>query len=149
MNPIDLSKEGQLARSPGRENRPCPNTGEPLRSCDCFSCKGRRARSKGKTKQRVARRGLEKTFQAVAGPTATSTSDEENWRLPVRVEVKAGGMAKTVDTFYRKTKAQSDVGAAIGDGRPFMAVAMPDGTTDGLAVMRLSQLRQLVEEARR
>jgi hypothetical protein len=145
----DLSKESQLARSPGRENKPCPNTGEPKRSCTCYSCKGRRNRSKGKTKQRQARRGLEKVFQAQAGPSQISTSHEEHWRLPVRTEVKAGGMAKTVDTFYRNTKAQSDKDKAIGDVRPFMAVAQVDGSTDGLVVIRMSHLVELFDDARK
>lgn len=146
LNP--LSKEAQMQRSPGG-NRMCSTTGEPLRSCSCYSCRGRRNRSKGKTKQRQARRGLEKTFQTIAGPSAVSTSDEENWRLPVRAEIKSGGMAKTVDTFYRNTKTQADADKAIGDMRPFLAVAMVDGSTDGLAVIRLSDLVQLFEEARR
>lgn len=145
----DLSKEAQLARSPGKENRPCPNTGEPRRSCDCFSCRGTRNRRKGQVKQRQARRNLEKAFGKPAGPTVTSTTHEETWRLPVRAEVKAGGQAKTVDTFYRNTKSQADLSKAIGDLRPFMAVAQPDGTLDGLAVIRLSDLTQLFMEARR
>lgn len=146
LNP--LSKEAQLARSPGG-NRVCTITGEPLRSCSCYSCRGRRNRSKGKTKQRQARRGLEKTFQTIAGPSMVSTSNEETWRLPVRAEVKAGLQARTVDTFYRNTKAQADADKAIGDVRPFLAVAMVDGSTDGLAVIRLSDLVRLFEEARR
>lgn len=147
--PDDLSKAAQLRRSPGKENRICPNSGVPLRVCSCYSCRGRRNRNKGKTKQRQARRGLEKTFQQIAGPSMVSTSNEETWRLPVRAEVKAGGMAKTVDTFYRNTKAQADADKAIGDSRPFLAVAMVDGSTDGLAVIRLSDLVQLFEEGRR
>jgi hypothetical protein len=149
MTSPDLSKEGQLARSPGKENRPCPQTGIAVRECDCYSCRGRRNRSKGKTKQRQARKGLEKTFGVMAGPSQISTSHEEHWRLPVRSEVKAGGMAKTVDTFYRNTRAQADKDKAIGDVRPFLAVAMVDGSTDGLAVIRLSDLIQLFSEARR
>lgn len=145
----DLSKEAQLARSPGKDRRPCSNTGIALRDCTCYSCRGRRNRSKGKKKQRQARKGLEKTFQTMAGPTSVATSDEENWRLPVRAEIKAGGMAKTVDTFYRNTKGQSDQQKAIGDLRPFIAVAMVDGSTDGLVVIRMSDLIQLFSEARR
>jgi hypothetical protein len=143
------TKEGQLARSPGRENRKCATTGEIVRNCKCFSCQGARNRRKGKTKQRQARKGLEQAFGAPAGPSVMATADEENWRLPIRSEVKAGGMAKTVDTFYRNTKAQSDVSKAIGDTRPFVAIAMADGSTDGLAVIRISALIQLFEEARR
>lgn len=78
-----------------------------------------------------------------------ATANEETWRLPVRAEVKAGGPAKTVDTFYRNTKAQADMQKAIGDMRPFLAVAMVDGSTDGLAVIRMSDLIRLFEEARR
>lgn len=145
----DLSKAGQLARSPGKENRACPNTGIAVRECTCYSCRGRRNRTKGKVKQRQARRKLESAFGASAGPTIASTSNEETWRLPVRAEVKAGRYAATVDTFYRNTKAQSDLSKAIGDTRAFMAIAMVDGSTDGLAVIRLSDLNQLFREARR
>jgi len=146
--PDDLSKEAQLARSPGG-NRLCPTTREPKRSCSCFSCRGTRNRRKGQVKQRQARKQLEKAFGKPAGPSVTSTAHEETWRLPVRPEVKSGGQAKTVDTFYRNTKAQSDLQKAIGDTRPFMAIAMVDGSTDGLGVMRLSDFIQLFEEARR
>ena len=146
---VDLSKEGQLARSPGKENRACVTTGIAVRDCTCYSCRGRRNRSKGKTKQRQARRGLENAFGVLAGPSAVSTADEENWRLPVRAEIKAGIPARTVDTFYRNTKAQADADKALGDVRSFIAVAMPDGTTDGLCVIRMSDLIQLFAEARR
>jgi hypothetical protein len=78
-----------------------------------------------------------------------ATANEETWRLPVRAEIKSGGPAKTVDTFYRNTKSQSDQSKAIGDVRCFVAVAMVDGSTDGLVVMRMSDLVQLFEEARR
>ncbi|HEY7531671.1 MAG TPA: hypothetical protein VH681_02675, partial [Nitrospiraceae bacterium] len=96
------SKETQLSRSPGG-NRTCTATGKPKRSCDCFSCRGRRARNKGKIKQRAARKAAEKVFKASAGPSVTATANEENWRLPVRMEVKSGIQAKTVGTFYRNT----------------------------------------------
>lgn len=92
---------------------------------------------------------LEKAFVSRAGPSVAATANEENWRLPVRLEVKAGGPAKTVDTFYRNTKSQSDLSKAIGDIRSFVAIAMVDGSTDGLAVLRLSDLERLLEEARR
>ncbi len=148
MSGIPYPKSEQLARSPGKENRACPITGVVVRECICHSCKGRRNRTKGKTKQRQARRGLEKVFATPAGPSMMATANEENWRLPVRVEVKAGGMAKTVDTFYRNTKAQSDRDKAIGDTRPFLAVAQVDGSTDGLCVVRMSDLVQLFDQAR-
>ena len=146
----DLSKESQLARSPGRENRACPQTGTAVRDCTCYSCRGRRNRTKGKKTQREVRKGLERTFGVQAGPTVASTADEENWGgLPVRVEVKSGGMAKTVGTFYRNTKAQSDAKKSIGNYKPFMAVARVDGESDSLVVLRMSDLTSLFEEARR
>jgi hypothetical protein len=142
------SKETQLANSPGG-NRTCTATGKPKRSCDCFSCRGRRNRSKGKRTQREARKGLEKVFRSSAGPTLASTADEENWRLPVRPEVKSGITAAPVGTFYRNTKAQSDAKKAIADLRPFAAVASIDGESDQLVVIRMSDLQLLFDEARR
>lgn len=145
----ELSKEEVAKRQPGKENRACPNTGMIRRDCSCMSCRGRRSRRKGQVKQRQARRQLEKVFLKPAGPSMMATANEETWRLPVRAEVKSGGMAKTVDTFYRNTKTQADKDKAIGDVRPFVAIAMVDGSTDGLCVIRNSDLVQLFEEARR
>ena len=69
----DLSKESQLARSPGRENRACPQTGITIRDCTCYSCRGRRNRTKGKKTQREVRKGLERAFGVQAGPMAKPT----------------------------------------------------------------------------
>lgn len=144
LNP--LSKEAQLARSPGRENKPCETTGKPKRSCDCKPCVGARSRRKGKNAQREIKKGLERIFGVSAGPTVASTADEENWRLPVRVEAKSGRYAAAVGTFYRLTKAQSDAKKDIGDTRPFIGAARVDGETDPLYVIRGSQLEQLFQE---
>ena len=144
---MDLSKEAQLSRSPGG-NRRCPTTGEFKASCDCYSCRGRRARNKGKVKQRAARKSLEKSF-GVAGRSSAQTGDEENWRMRVRSEVKSGGKAKTVDTFYRLCRAQSDANAgAVGDVRPFVATAMPDGLSYGYVVIRTDELAAVMEAAK-
>lgn len=145
----DLSKEAVSRRQPGRENRKCEMTGLIRRDCTCYSCRGRRNRNNGKAKQRQVRKGFEKAFQVPAGPTVSSTADEENWRLPVRVEAKSGGTAKTVGTFYRNTKAQADAKKSIGDSRPFVAAARIDGQSDPLVVLKMSDLIQLFNEARR
>lgn len=145
----DLSKEGQLARSPGRENRICADTGTIVRDCMCAKHLGLRNRRKGQRTQRQARKGLEKAFGVPAGRTQASTANEETWRLPVRSEVKSGGAAKPVGTFYRNTRIQAEKDHAIGDTRPFVAVAQVDGYTDGLAVIRLSDLQQLFDEQRK
>jgi hypothetical protein len=41
-------------------------------------------------------------------------------------------------------KAQSDAAKALGDIRPFVMVAMPDGTTDGIVLMSLSEFSELI-----
>lgn len=146
--PEYLSKAAQLSRSPGG-NRYCPTTKQLKRTCKCHTCLGTRNQRKGGVKQRQARKRLEKAFGGQAGSSVMVTANEENWRLPVRSEVKSGPIGNPVDTFYRNQKAQSDRSKAIGDTRPFMAVAMPDGTTDGLAVIRLSELEQVVVEVAR
>lgn len=151
MNDVDrfevtpITKEAQVAASPGG-NRRCPTTGETKNSCKCRPCIGRRARGKGKKKQRDARKSMEKVF-GVAGKYATQTGDEENWRMRVRAEVKSGGMAKTVDTFYRKCRGQADRPEvkAEGDTRPFVAIAMPDGLPYGYLVVRTDHLERLKE----
>ena len=142
------TKEDQLDRSPGG-NRYCSITRELKRSCKCRSCMGSRNRRKGQVKQRQARKQLEKAFGKPAGPSVMATAHEEFWRLPVRPEIKAGPIGNPVATFYRNTKAQSDLQKAIGDSRPFVAVAMIDGSKDGLVVIKGSDLIQLFEEARR
>lgn len=140
------SKEAQVARSPGG-NRRCSTTGELKRNCKCRPCLGRRSKYKGQRKQRDARKDIEKVF-GPAGRYSSQTGNEELWRTRVRVEVKSGVMAKTVDTFYRNTKSQSDQAKAIGDTRPYMAVAMPDGVPYGYAVVRLDHLEAVVSAAR-
>lgn len=144
----DLSKGGQLARSPGKENRLCPDTGSVIRDCECWKHRGARNRRKGQVKQRQARKRLEKAFGVPAGRTQASTANEETWRLPVRIEVKSGYVAAPVGTFYRNTRIQAEKDHAIGDIRPFLAVAQVDGSSDGLAVVRMSDLIQLFDQAR-
>ena len=50
---------------------------------------------------------------------------------------------RPVFTAYLKTEIQSEQHRAMGDPRPFAMIAMPDGTSDGLIVMRLSQFVKL------
>jgi hypothetical protein len=45
----------------------------------------------------------------------------------VRQETKAGAKAKTVQTAYRNSRAQSDAAKAVGDNRPFVAAFAADG----------------------
>jgi hypothetical protein len=46
-----------------------------------------------------------------------------------------------IDTRYRAMRKQSDASRAIGDNRPFAAIVMPPGMSDGYAIVKLSELR--------
>ena len=120
----------------------CPkNDPTCARRDPCASCRGRRNRRQGLAKQRAARR-------AIGIPDAkygTQLSNEESWGGTVRVEVKSGGKAKPVWTRYYDAERQAEASRAIGDPRPFMAVFMPPGLSDGLCVIRLSKLGSVVE----
>lgn len=104
----------------------------------CRSCLGRRSRRNGKTRQRAARKAL-----GIPG-LSLGADEEELWRGHVRVEVKSGHRDTVpIDTRYRAMRAQSDAARAIGDNRPFLAIVMPPGTSDGIFMGRLSELRDV------
>lgn len=107
-----------------------------VRGCKCKQCLGRRNRAKGDAKARRARKML--------NLYGANTRHEEHWRGAVRVEVKAGAQIEPIYTRFLKAEKQSDQGAPIGDIRPFAMIAMPDGTTDGVVLMRLSQFSNLM-----
>lgn len=112
----------------------------------CRSCLGARNRRKGMRKQREARKTLEKVFDAEAAKFIGQLGNEEAWTgLAVRVEVKSGAQVRPVWTRFIVAEEQSQRSRAIGDNRPFLMVAMADHTTDGLAIVRLSQLAALLE----
>lgn len=91
---------------------------------------GRRNRAKGDNKARKARKAL--------GITGVNSRHEEVWGGALRVEVKAGAQIKPVATAFKKCEEQSEQARPMGDPRPFAMIAMPDGWSDGLIVMRLS-----------
>ena len=97
-------------------------------------------KNKGRRKQNLARKKLripDTKFRSQMG-------NEESWQGEVRVEVKAGKQVQTLWTKYKKAKEQSDANTRIGDTRPFMFVAMPDGTSNGLVVVELDKLDEVV-----
>ena len=97
-------------------------------------------KNKGRRKQNLARKKLripDTKFRSQMG-------NEESWLGEVRVEVKAGKQVQTLWTKYQKAKEQSDGNTRIGDTRPFMFVAMPDGTSNGLVVVELDKLDEVV-----
>lgn len=91
-------------------------------------------------KQRLARKHLN-----IPGPTM-GADHEELWRHALRLEVKSGHReAVPVMTRFEACEAQSGASRSIGDNRPFGAVFMPPGTSDGLLVVRLSELAKVIE----
>ena len=104
------------------------------RTKPCARHLGRRNRRKGQVKQRAAKKAL----GVPDSKFASQGSHEENWRGQFRVEIKAGAQVRAGTTLYLKCERQSDLAKAEGDARPFLAVAMPDGMSDGLVTLRLS-----------
>jgi hypothetical protein len=72
------------------------------------------------------------------------TRHEENWGGIFRTEVKAGAQVGPIATRFQLAKGQSDAAKALGDIRPFIMVAMPDGTTKGIVLMDLDEFSDLI-----
>lgn len=106
--------------------------------------RGRLNKQKGHRKQSLARRALEELFGAEALFHGRKANEEAWTHLPVRVEVKAGAQVKPIETRFLAAEKQSIAAKATGDPRPFVYIAMPDQTTDGLFVCRLSVLKELL-----
>ena len=136
MEVTPITKESQTGRvwSCPKEAPGC------TRKDPCKSCLGKRNRRKGHTKQGRARKalGIEPRFH-------THKANEESWGGALRVEVKAGAQVAPVATRYLAMEAQSDGNKSEGDPRPFAAVFMPDGITDGIFACRLSRLPAVVQ----
>jgi hypothetical protein len=62
----------------------------------------------------------------------------------LRLEVKSGVQVAPIATRFRAAEQQSNAARSLGDVRPFVLVAMPDGDSDGLAIMRLSDFADLI-----
>jgi len=107
-----------------------------VRGCGDPSARGKRNRRKGDSKARRARKKL--------GLGGHLTRHEENWGGAFRVEIKAGAQIKAIATRFNSAKAQSDAAKALGDIRPFAMVAMPDGSSEGIVLMTLSEFSEIV-----
>lgn len=105
-----------------------------VRGCDDAVARGKRNKTKGRRKQATA-------VRALGIPRSNlSPGHEELLGGTVRTEVKAGAQVKPVLTKFLAMEAQSEAARPVGDHRPFVAVVMPDGMSDGIALIRLSAL---------
>lgn len=131
------SKEDQLRNAPGA--RFCPRTGALHSQCDCPASRSRMNRINGLKAQR--RDGKQLARGLGRNPGRLNNEETTNW--PIRWESKSGAQAKSVWKFYEACKAQSDAATPIGSFYPFVAVA------DGLAVLAVTDLKNLLNEAKR
>jgi len=107
-----------------------------VKGCNDPVARGKRNRAKGDSKARRARKTL--------GIGGVNSRHEELWGGVFRVEVKAGKQIEPIWTRYLLAEQQSEQARALGDPRPFVMIAMPDGSSDGLVVGRLSKLGELL-----
>ena len=106
------------------------------RKCRCRRCIGRQNKRKGQRKQA-------KATKALGIPRSPlSPGHEELLGGAIRVEVKAGAQVRPAVTAYLRCEMQSEAHRPVGDHRPFVAVVMPDGEADGIAMVRLSALHE-------
>jgi len=127
-NVVGCPKFGTLGRA-GRDGK------RRIKGCGDPAARGKRNRAKGDSKARRARKQL--------GIQGANTRHEELRGGDLRVEVKAGAQVQPIATRFYAAEQQSQQHRAIGDPRPFALIAMPDGTSDGLVVMRLSKFKEL------
>jgi hypothetical protein len=121
----------------GLLGRPARDGARRVKGCGDPVARGKRNRAKGDGKARRARRML--------GIAGANTRHEELWGGVLRVEVKAGAQIEPIATRFRAAEQQSEAHRALGDTRAFLLVAMPDGESDGLCVIRLSHMGHLID----
>lgn len=107
-----------------------------VRGCDDPVARGRRNKRKGGRKQAAA-------VRALGIPRSNlSPGHEELLGGTVLTEVKAGKQVGPIETRYLAYEAQAEAARSVGDHRPFCAVAMPDGWSDGIVMVRLSNIHE-------
>jgi hypothetical protein len=124
---------GTLKR-PWRDGSQCV-----ARRCSCKRCIGRQSAKRG--------RGKQSTAATILGiPRSTMhPGHEEHYAGALRVEVKSGKRdTGPAFTAYLRCETQSEASRPVGDHRPFAAVLMPEGTSDGLFQCRMSKLPDVV-----
>jgi hypothetical protein len=101
-----------------------------------YKRQGSRNKRKGRRKQLEALRQL----QMPEPKLHHLRVHEEGWNEAfIRVEVKAGKQIQTLWNRYLKAKEQNDSNLP-NDDRPFVFVAKPDGTSEGLVCFNIKDL---------
>jgi len=121
----------------GTLGRPSRDGKRRIRGCNDPTARGKRNRTKGDSKARIARKKL--------GIGGVNSRHEELWGGSVRIEVKAGAQVSPIATRFNAALRQSEASRSVGDGRIFVMVAMPDDTKDGIALVKLSDFKTLLE----
>lgn len=107
-----------------------------VKGCTCPVCRGKNNRAKGDAKARKARKAL--------GIPGANTRHEELHGGGVRWECKSGAQVRPAITAFERMRDQSEAARAIADIRPFIGVAMPDNSADGIVMFRLSDLHSVL-----
>ena len=129
---VGCPKFGTLGREGRDGKRRVKGCGDPV-------ARGRRNRTKGDSKARRARKKL-----GLAATGNAGTRHEEHWGGMFRVEVKAGSQVGPIATRFDAARSQSEASKALGDVRPFAMIAMPDGSSDGIVLMSLTEFAELL-----
>lgn len=144
MSKIEWQEDETFSEYKARKNAGMQGMGQKnVKNKDNWSPAQKRGlnnKNKGRRKQNIARKKLripDTRFRSQMG-------HEENWRGEVRVEVKSGKQVQSLWNKFIKAKLQSDDNKRIGDARPFVFVAMPDGVNNGLVVMELDKLEETI-----
>jgi len=130
----------------GTLGRPARDGNRRVKGCSDPTARGKRSRTKGLSKQRVARKRL-----GVAPSNKFGDANEENWQDHLFAnEVKSGKQVSTVVTAWLRIDAQvrsneSDYGSRR---KPTRAILMPDDWgKEGLVIIKLSTWQELVTPA--
>ena len=101
-------------------------------------------KNKGRRKQNLVKKKLQIADNRFQGADA----HEENWKSGVRFEVKAGKQVEPLNKLFKKAKLQSDTNhQQIGNmSKPFVYVAMPDGTENGILCFELDNVENVCVE---
>jgi hypothetical protein len=123
----------------GTLGRPARDGKRRIKGCGDPVARGKRNRTKGDSKARIARKKL-----GLAATGNAGTRHEEHWGGLFRVEVKAGAQVGPIFTRFLAARAQSEASKSLGDIRPFAMIAMPDGSSDGIVLMGLEEFAELL-----